>query len=65
MNEREAKETVEFVRKLMRGRMELEGLATRDVAEISHVVNATVWRFLKGRNIDAITFLKFIDWMKP
>ena len=65
MSTKDAEMIVQFVRSLMKGRMVVGEMTFRQVSALCQVSSPTVCRFLQGRAIDAITFLKFCEWIKP
>jgi hypothetical protein len=65
MNTRQAADVVSYVRQLARGKKQVEDLSFRQMSMLCQVASPTICRFFQGRTIDAVTFLKFCDWLQP
>lgn len=65
MSTKDAEMVIQFVRSLVMGRKVVGEMTFREISAMCHVASPTVCRFLQGRAIDAVTFLKFCDWVKP
>jgi hypothetical protein len=65
MTTKQASAVIDYTRRLVKGKIEVEALSYRQTELLCMVSSATLCRFLKGRTIDAVTFLKFCEWLKP
>ena len=62
--EREARDLLAFIARLVRGARAAEGLTVRDLGRRLGVSAATVSRIEHGRIPDAVTFLRLVDWLR-
>jgi len=65
VTDKEASSVIEFTRRLVKGKMDVEKLSYRQMSLLCEVSPAAICRFLQGRMIDAVTFLKFCAWIRP
>lgn len=65
MTKAESQEIVAFIRSLVKLKRHGNKVTLRQMCKQCDISIPTISRFENGRNLDADTFLRFVDWLKP